>query len=137
MGPQSHTKFERNTPSGLRDMEDGCARAHVQIHPTSDLCTSNSQLVSKHTPNLNAIGPAVVELPMERVSPTGSGQNIEKQNIESQNIERKISKAKYRNRKISKQQNIEVAKYRIAKYRIRKISKSQNIVSQNIEWQNI
>ena len=53
-------------------MEDGHARAHVQIHPTSDLFKSNSQPVSKHTPHLNAIGPAVVELPMERVSPTPS-----------------------------------------------------------------
>ena len=42
MGPQSHTKFERNPLSRLRDMEDGRARAHVQIHPTSDLCRSNS-----------------------------------------------------------------------------------------------
>ena len=37
MGPESHTKFERNLPSRLRDMEDGHARAHVQIHPNSDL----------------------------------------------------------------------------------------------------
>ena len=29
-----------------------------------------SYLVSNHTPNFNAIGPAVVELPMKRVSPT-------------------------------------------------------------------
>ena len=76
MGPWSHTKFERNPPSRLRDMEDGHARAHVQIHPTSDLFKSNSQLVSKHTPNLNAIGPAVVELPMERVSPTPSPRHV-------------------------------------------------------------
>ena len=45
-----------------------CARAVVQMHPTSDLRKSISWLVSKHTQNaigrnLNAIGPAVVELP--------------------------------------------------------------------------
>ena len=40
MGPESHTKFERNPPSRLRDMEDGHARAHVQIHPNSDLFKS-------------------------------------------------------------------------------------------------
>ena len=45
-------------------MKEGCARAHVQIHPTSTLCKINSWLVSKHTPNLNVIGQAVVELPM-------------------------------------------------------------------------
>ena len=27
MGPYSHTKFERNPPSRLRDLEKGCARA--------------------------------------------------------------------------------------------------------------
>ena len=35
MGPYSHTKIERDPPSRLRDMKEGCARAHVQIHPTS------------------------------------------------------------------------------------------------------
>ena len=35
-------------------------------------CKCNSHLVYKHIPNLNAIGPAVVELPMDRVSPTPS-----------------------------------------------------------------
>ena len=64
MGLYSHKKFERNPPSRLRDIKDGCARAHVQIHPTSTLCKINSWLVSKHTPNLNVIGQAVVELPM-------------------------------------------------------------------------
>ena len=64
MGLYSHKKFERNPPSRLRDMKEGCARAHVQIHPTSTLCKINSWLVSKHTPNLNVIGQAVVELPM-------------------------------------------------------------------------
>ena len=33
----SHTKFERNPPSRLRDLENGCARAHVQMHSTSDM----------------------------------------------------------------------------------------------------
>ena len=33
-------------------------------------------MVSKHTPNLSAIGPAVVELPMERVSPTPSPRHV-------------------------------------------------------------
>ena len=42
MGPYLHTKFERNRPSRLRDMEEGCARAHVQIRPTSTLCKINS-----------------------------------------------------------------------------------------------
>ena len=43
-------------------MKKGCARAHVQMHPTSDLCKSSSQLVYKHTSKLNAIGPTVMEL---------------------------------------------------------------------------
>ena len=34
MGRQPHTKFKRNPPSSLRDMENGCARAHVQMQPT-------------------------------------------------------------------------------------------------------
>ena len=34
----SHTKFEHNPPSRLQDMEEGCARAHVQMHSTSDMC---------------------------------------------------------------------------------------------------
>ena len=38
MGPYSHTKFERNPPSRLQDMEEGCTRAHVQMHCTSDMC---------------------------------------------------------------------------------------------------
>ena len=38
MGRSPHTKFERNPPNRLQDMEKGCARAHVQMHPTSDLC---------------------------------------------------------------------------------------------------
>ena len=42
MGSWSHTKFELNPPSRLRDMEDGYARVHMQIHPTPDLCKSNS-----------------------------------------------------------------------------------------------
>ena len=37
MGPWSHTTFERNPPSRLRDLENGCARAHVQMHSTSDM----------------------------------------------------------------------------------------------------
>ena len=61
IGPR---KPQRNLVSRLQDMEKGCARAHVQMHPTSDLCKSNSQLVYKHTPNLNAIGPTVMELSM-------------------------------------------------------------------------
>ena len=38
----THTKFERNLPSRLRDMENGCQceRVHVQMHPTSDLCNA-------------------------------------------------------------------------------------------------
>ena len=62
MGPYLHTKFERNRPSRLRDMKEGCARAHVPIHSTPALCKRNSYPVSKHTPNLNVIGLAVVEL---------------------------------------------------------------------------
>ena len=54
----------RNPVSRLQDMEKGCARAHVQMHSTSDLCKSNSLLVYKHIPNLNAIGPTVMELSM-------------------------------------------------------------------------
>ena len=38
MGPYSHTKFECNPPSRSRDMENGRACAHVQKHPTSDMC---------------------------------------------------------------------------------------------------
>ena len=64
MGAYSLTKFEPDPPSRLRDMKEGCARAHVQIHPTSTLCKRNSYPVSKHSPNLNVIGQAVVELPM-------------------------------------------------------------------------
>ena len=63
MGSNSHTKFERNPPSRLRDMKEGCARAHVQILPISTLCKRNSLPVFKQTPNLNVIGQAVVELP--------------------------------------------------------------------------
>ena len=33
------------------------------MHPTSALCKSISWLASNPTPNLNAIGPAVVKLP--------------------------------------------------------------------------
>ena len=36
-----HTKFERDPSSRFWDIEEGCARAHVQIHPTSDMCKSN------------------------------------------------------------------------------------------------
>ena len=61
MGPYSHTKFECNRPSRLPDMKEGCARAHVQIHPNSTLCKRKP--VSKHTPNLSVIGQAVMELP--------------------------------------------------------------------------
>ena len=63
MGPYSLTKFERDPPSRLQDMKEGCARAHVQIYPTYTLCKRNSLPVSKNTRNLNVIGHAVVELP--------------------------------------------------------------------------
>ena len=62
MGPYSHTKFEGNSPSRLRDLENGvctCARAdalhlrHVQ---------SSYLMVPIYTQNLNAIGPAVCEI---------------------------------------------------------------------------
>ena len=74
MGPLSHTKFERNPPSRLRDMEDGCARAHVQIHPTSELCRSSWSLSTRQI--WTQSGPAVVELPMERMSPTPSPRHV-------------------------------------------------------------
>ena len=35
----------------------------MQMHPISDLCKSNRYMVSKHTPNLKVVGPAVLELP--------------------------------------------------------------------------
>ena len=76
MGPQSHTKFERNQPSRLRDLENGFARAHVQMHSNSDMWKALIWWVSSHTPNLNAIGPAVVELPRERMSPTPSSRHV-------------------------------------------------------------
>ena len=38
MGPYLHTRFERDLTSRLRDLENGCARAHVQMHSTSDMC---------------------------------------------------------------------------------------------------
>ena len=38
------------------------ARAHVQMHPTSDLCKALFQWVPSHTSNLNAIHPAVREI---------------------------------------------------------------------------
>ena len=37
MGPKSHTKFERNPPNHLRDLENEFARAHVQMHSISDM----------------------------------------------------------------------------------------------------
>ena len=37
IGPLVTQKFERNPPSRLRDLEKGCARAHVQMHSTSDM----------------------------------------------------------------------------------------------------
>ena len=76
MGPWPHTKFEHNPPSRLRDLENRCARAHVQMHSTSDTCKALIWWVPSHTPNLNAIGPAVVELPRERVSPTLSPRHV-------------------------------------------------------------
>ena len=37
MGAKSRTKFKRNPPNRLRDLENGYARAHVQMHSTSDM----------------------------------------------------------------------------------------------------
>ena len=39
-GPRPQTKFERNSPSRLRNLEKGCARAHAQMHSTSDMCSA-------------------------------------------------------------------------------------------------
>ena len=57
----SHTKFERNTPSRLRDLEKGYARAHMQMHSTSDMWKALIKWVPSHTQNLNAICLAVCE----------------------------------------------------------------------------
>ena len=38
MDPYSRTNIERNPPSRLIDLENRCARAHVQLHSTSDMC---------------------------------------------------------------------------------------------------
>ena len=62
MDPKPHTKFQHNASSRSRDMEKGCARAHVQLYPTHDLSKTHSYMAPKHTPNFNAIGPAVTEL---------------------------------------------------------------------------
>ena len=68
MGRQPHTKFKRNPPSSLRDMENGCARANVQMQPTLT-CVKLVSIGSlpSHAPNLNSIRPAVCEIWKTRV----------------------------------------------------------------------
>ena len=66
MGRQPHTKFKRNPPSSLRDMENGCARAHVQMQPTLT-CV---KLVS--------IGPLVTQKKIER-NPRSRLRDLEKE----------------------------------------------------------
>ena len=62
MGPYSHTKFEHNPPSRLQDMKEGCARAHVKMHSTSDMCKALIEWVPIHTQNLNTIRLAVCKI---------------------------------------------------------------------------
>ena len=56
------TKFGRNSTGRLQDMEKGCARAHVQMHSTSDMCKALIYWVPIHTQNLNAIRPTACEI---------------------------------------------------------------------------
>ena len=49
---------------------------HVRTCRFTPPLTCVEVIASKHTPNLNAIGPAVVKLPMERVSPTPSPRHV-------------------------------------------------------------
>ena len=43
-------------------MEKGCARAHVQMHPTHDLWKAPCWLPPTQTPNFNTIGQAIPEM---------------------------------------------------------------------------
>ena len=62
MSPQPHTKFLHNLSSRSRDMGDGCARAHVQICPTHDLCKTQCYWVPYHTASFSTNPPAVLEI---------------------------------------------------------------------------
>ena len=62
MGPYSLTKFERDPPSRLRDLENGCARAHVQMHSSSDMYKALIEWIPIHSQNLKVIRPAVCEI---------------------------------------------------------------------------
>ena len=59
---QLHTKVEHNWPNHWRDMEKGCARAHVLRHLTKILCKACVLWVPTHTANLNKIDRAISKI---------------------------------------------------------------------------
>ena len=62
MGPYSRTKLGRNSPAVCEIWKTGCARAHVQMHSTSDMCKALIEWVTIHTQNLNTIRLAVCKI---------------------------------------------------------------------------
>ena len=61
LGSITTQQILNNPPGSSRGVEKGRERAHVQMHPP-DACKARRIWVPSHTPNFNAIRPAVSEI---------------------------------------------------------------------------